>query len=350
MFPRYETPTGQLVLVNQQQETVRVIESLTEDVRIINWSPDCRYLTGAVGEIRYLAYSRSFPYVQWGRKDIAIWDAVDGGRVQTIADNVGEFLSSSVQPAVIWHPASTHAVILGGCPRVHFTCEFERLRNDVIWNRGSNAYYPVGSPDEARRSWYGRENIASFNQVMWDSARNWLWSGGKGGVSVLEMDTGALVHYFPVRFADSNIVNSWRGYHIEGRFRLSPDGTRVIVYSYNHEYPDGAGSISVYTIDTSEAVVVNAEGYAAPIIAITDAHPVALSPDNRYLIAGYHAVRVWDLTTLPEAEIARLPIYRHGGPAALIRSLTFDTSDVIETISDDGIQHWNLHTGVFVAP
>ena len=136
---------------------------------------------------------------------------------------------------------------------------------------------------------------------------------------------------------------------VETRFNFSPDGSRVIVYSYYFFYPDGAGSITVYTIDTGEAQVVNAEGYAAQPIAITDNQPVALSPDNRYLVAGYDAIRVWDLTLLPVDRAARLPIYRHGGPNALIHSLRFVASDVIETVSDNGIQKWNLHTGIYIA-
>ncbi|MEO1439007.1 MAG: hypothetical protein AAFV33_01310, partial [Chloroflexota bacterium] len=73
-----------------------------------------------------------------------------------------------------------------------------------------------------------------------------------------------------------------------------------------------------------------------------------LSLDNRYLAAGYDAIRVWDLQNLPAAEAERLPIYRHGGPQALINELRFADNGVIETVSADGVQQWDLHTGVYI--
>jgi WD40 repeat protein len=79
-----------------------------------------------------------------------------------------------------------------------------------------------------------------------------------------------------------------------------------------------------------------------------DRHPVALSPDNRYLVVGYDALRVWDLTSLAPAFEERLTIYRHGGPESLITNLRFVDHGVVETTSNDGVQWWDLHTGEFV--
>jgi hypothetical protein len=57
---------------------------------------------------------------------------------------------------------------------------------------------------------------------------------------------------------------------------------------------------------------------------------------------------VWDLQNLPDKVEDRLPIYRHGGPEALITSLRFAEPGVIETTSKDGVQKWDLHTGVYI--
>ncbi|MFN8531242.1 MAG: hypothetical protein U0670_21785, partial [Anaerolineae bacterium] len=88
-----------------------------------------------------------------------------------------------------------------------------------------------------------------------------------------------------------------------------------------------------------------AEGFAAPDITFSPDHPVALSPDHRYLVAGYDAIRVWDLQNLSSDG---LPVYRHGGPASLIESLSFSAPTLIETHSADGVQHWDLFTGVYL--
>jgi hypothetical protein len=63
---------------------------------------------------------------------------------------------------------------------------------------------------------------------------------------------------------------------------------------------------------------------------------------------GYDALRVWDIQHLPANFEDRLPIYRHGGPEALIQSVRFADWGIIETTSADGVQRWDLHTGVYI--
>ncbi len=169
-------------------------------------------------------------------------------------------------------------------------------------------------------------------------SRGWLWGSGLGGVSAYDIHSGEEVRVYPTRVQPTGI---------ETRFRFSPDESLVIVYSVGEPgYIDGG--ITVYDIDTATPTYVNAEGFGAPNIPLVDYHPVALSADNRYLIAGYDAIRVWDLQNLVENDKDRLPIYRHGGPQASIWSLTFSDWGVVETTSEEGVQHWDLHTGVFI--
>jgi WD40 repeat protein len=107
-------------------------------------------------------------------------------------------------------------------------------------------------------------------------------------------------------------------------------------------------SLTVYDLATMTSTEVNVEGFAAPSIPLAKYHPVALSPDNRYLVVGHDALRVWDLQNLPTDIADRLPIYRHGGPKALILSVTFSEPSVIETTSGEGRQKWDLYTGAYI--
>ncbi|MEP6984826.1 MAG: WD40 repeat domain-containing protein, partial [Chloroflexota bacterium] len=176
-----------------------------------------------------------------------------------------------------------------------------------------------------------------FNQYYWDMKRGWLWGSGEGGVSAYDVNTGVEVRFFQNQ--------NWP----EARFVFSPDNTQVVVYSIAQPGSTGKGAINIYDIDSQAAVSVNVEGFAAPDIPLADYDPVALSADNRYLAVGYDAIRVWDIQNLPEKVEDRLPIYRHAGPKTLIWSLRFSDAGVIETNSKEGIQHWDLHTGQFLA-
>lgn len=142
VFPRYDVSQGALVLVDTTTNaTVRVLEPIRENVRIINWSPDCRYLTGAVGEIRLAQADQEWlggeDFVYWGRdeRDIVIWDALQGGRIHEVP-NPRRYV---LEQAVFWSPDSQRALIMGGWgPRD------ERYRFDFIWRRDTNTSFRVG--------------------------------------------------------------------------------------------------------------------------------------------------------------------------------------------------------------
>jgi hypothetical protein len=73
---------------------------------------------------------------------------------------------------------------------------------------------------------------------------------------------------------------------------------------------------------------------------------VALSPDTRYLVMVYRAVRVWDLTQLPEDVKDRLPVRRFGGPKAFISGIRFVDTTVLEITTDGGnTSKWDVLTG-----
>ncbi len=347
LFPRFEISSKSLVLVDMTTgETVRVLDTLTErNIRLINWSPDCHYLSGAVGEIR--ASFADEDYVSWNVRDIVFWDAVNGERIHSFI-NPGKTLFEYQSPA-IWSPDNQHALVLGGCPSIFITCAQERERYDFLWTATSNTSVRPGILPPGTIRWFHNERdieyaygrSASFNQYYWDLTRGWLWGSAPGGVVIYNINDGSEVAFF------SNCHSRYCFRLPDSRFVFSPDGKQVAVYGIAQ--PDTiSGELTVYDIATKTGMAVNVENFSAPYIPFADYHPVALSPDNRYLVVGYDALRVWDLQNLPEKVEARLPIYRHGGPKARIWSVRFAAPEVIETTSEEGTQRWDLHTGGYI--
>ncbi|MBI5667363.1 MAG: hypothetical protein HZC41_05085 [Chloroflexi bacterium] len=352
LFPRYDINSNSLTLVDMTTgETVRVLDTIAEpNIRLINWSPDCRYLSGAVGEIRasspvrfdWLGYEN---YVSWYSRDIVLWDALNGGRVQSFI-NPGKRIFRLKTP-VVWSPDSQYALILGGCPSLYYDCAIERERYDFLWIASNNSaarfeQLPSGESIRGRSERFIRfiPNMARFGQEYWDIFRGWLWGSAPGGVAIYSLADGSLVTFLKNRACERC---QWGA---ESRFVFSSDGQKVTLYSIAQR--GTVGAITVYDLATMTGTEVNVEGLAAPYIPFADYHPVALSPDNRYLAVGYDAIRVWDLQNLPEAVEDRLPIYRHGGPTARIWSVRFAAPGVIETTSEEGTQRWDLHTGVYI--
>lgn len=338
LFPRYDAASGNFVLADTAtNDIVRVIEPVENNIRIIDWSPNCRYLTGAVGVFRAARFHVSRgavdSYVRWdGTRTIVIWDTLTGERAGVVNDHIGIFLYE--HETVLWSANSQYAIILGGCYKAHIGCEHERVRIDHIWNQTTGRITQFASRERSRYS------SGTFNQILWDLPNNRIWSSGRGGAVVYDLSTAQEMTYYPNIEANT---------YLDSRFNFSPDGSKLIVYTiaYHNTYSPNRG-ITVYDLVSGEPTIVNAGSLGAPYIPRATYHPVALSEDNRYLIAGYEVIRVWDIQNLPEAVDERLPIYRHGGPEARIWSARFVDWGVIETTSSEGTQKWDLHTGAYI--
>lgn len=337
LFPRYDINQHALVLVDQiTGETVRVLDQFEDNVRIINWSPDCRYLSGAVGEIT-IGYENDRndlfdgqDYIRWeddptnwwqNLRDLVLWDTLNGERTLTIKGDSGRYLNYVNESSVMWSPDSNYVLFLSGCDKVHFGCEYERFGPNILWDRQAGTASYTG---------------AYFYQYWWDMERGWLWGSAAGGVIAYDLATGKRVSDFK------------NGGWTESRFVLSPDGTKVVVYGIAQHGSHGQRDLTIYDLATMHATSVNVEGFVAPLTRFNGQHPVALSADNRYLVVGYDALRVWDIQNLPENWADRLPIYRHAGPESRIWSVRFADWGVVETTSEEGIQRWDLHTGAYI--
>lgn len=132
-------------------------------------------------------------------------------------------------------------------------------------------------------------------------------------------------------------------------FTVSADKSKLIIFTDERQQWSDSGKrrsgVAVWDRATLTRTELNVDYFAA-------VHPeqIALSADNRYLVIGVTALRIWDLQNLPEKVEDRLPIYRFGGPKSEIWSVRFATPDVIETTSAEGIQDWDLHTGKYIPP
>ncbi len=154
VFPRYEPPASRLVLVDWSTTAdVRELETglVTGGFYALGWSVDCRYLAGAIINAA-------------GNYDTVVWDAVNGGRVGTISDAVG-------QPHfVTWGP-SNYLVV-------------ETRNGAILWN------VPANSQLILTTSW-DAYTVRNFSRLRWDAENNQLIVNlAVGGRVAYDLTTG----------------------------------------------------------------------------------------------------------------------------------------------------------------
>jgi len=354
LFPRYVITTHSLVLVDDKSgQTVRTLDTFTDNVRLINWSPDCRFLSGAVGQIWRGFGSGDNAHVTWNSWRVAFWDRIDGKRAFLSQQLAGYYLAPE---SVLWRYDSSRALILSGCDTYSDRCVAERHQYDFLWRSDTNvavrlAGLPIEPEFKPTRGTYFfsfKRNPGLFGQYYWDTPRSWIWSNDLGSVVAYDINTAALVASFRADISNSYASDPW----IESGFVLSEDKSKVVAYSTMERNGPGPAyerrGMTVYDIASGQGIGVNVEGLASPSVAYTGYHHVALSPDNRYLVSGINALRVWDLQNLPTNFADRLPTYRHAGPKSPIWSVHFVAPLVVETESAAGRQKWDIITGKFI--
>jgi len=355
LFPRYIITTHSLVLVDDKSgQTVRTLDTFTDNVRLINWSPDCRFLSGAVGKFGFAGKYRDWVTVGWNYWGIALWDTESGGRINAVRYMGGRYLSDL---PVIWSPDSNYALLLSGCGSytVDTPCETARIGYDFLWHRDDNNIIRLGNlppeqpkfrPEVYTDYFYPEiQNKGLFNEYHWDFARQWIWGNDTGGLVTYDLRSGSQTVWFRTSLTEPK--NAYAAMP-ESLFEFSPDGTKVVVYSTGSLGEDEIHGMAVYDISSQQGIGVNIEAFAAAFTPFAGYHPIAISPDNRYLVAGYTALRVWDLQNLPAKIEDRLPTYRHAGPKSPIWSVHFVAPLVVETESAAGRQKWDIITGRFI--
>jgi WD40 repeat protein len=262
---RYEPTATRVVLTTPTGDVLHTIEAglVTEGFRPLGWSADCRYVAAAVGP----------------RTDMTtiVWDLDAGQRIGTVAN-------AQLQPhRLTWLPTSEHVVVetRHGAYLWHFPTDTRTLLNPHADADGHNFY-----------------------SMDWDPMNEQLLTVPVGyGNAVIAYDgyTGAQTGYYPTQGPSAPV-----GYEV------SADGSRIVVFTLESQQANrnAASSIAVYDRGTGGGVHLHPGDYAA-----YSSRDIALSPDNRYLIADDYSlrrrVRVWDLSALPPGSTTYPPTYIH---------------------------------------
>lgn len=310
VFPQFTNAANQLVLRDWSTGSVVMIlaESLPRTYSF-QWSPNCRYLIGFTTR-----YSDS-------SDGLSIWDTVDN-RQMVFRDFPVDGRGLSL-PHVYWRPDSEAAV---------FTAWYEicwhAIPPQFIWYAADNRIVPL-QPSEKYYSY-------SIDQVVWDVTRGWIWVPTYGGVAAVDMNTGIE----QLSFANQHLPNPHARDSVSARshLMLSPDGSSIIAYGNESHCGYFAPAMTIYDIASGIATQINVEDNAAGVVAI--------SPDNRYLVMGYTAVRVWDLQNLPSDPVDRLPTTRIPICAdCRINSLIFTDASTLQVDGGGAVTRWNIVTG-----
>lgn len=272
---------------------------------MFSYSPDCRFLIG-----QSTSYKRCNP-------GLIIWDATTGERRQTFQRFCDRVLFG--YPHIIWRPDNTVAII----------SEWRTTANSQRSDGHRYLWYPDSNQLIELQINHPEGEINLF-QTFWDDARGWLWSSGEGGVVAFNIATGEQVGNY-INLPESTLYYGTRSY-----FTFSPDFSKVIVHG-QHDFLNWiVPALSVYDIASGVGVALNPE--------LNAAGEVALSPDNRYLIMNYSAIRVWDLQNLPENLEDRLPIYRLNRQGR-DSNIYFVNEHILAVENGDTLIQWDLHTG-----
>ncbi|MEZ4669351.1 MAG: WD40 repeat domain-containing protein [Anaerolineae bacterium] len=286
VFPRYELRNQRLVLVSWNTgKLVKEIQTslLTTRLNIMNWSPDCRYLAGAV-DVN-------------GKTTVHIWDVVN-------AQVVGEFDNAGVR----WSPDSQQAII-------------SSRDGLVLWN-------VAGNSQKALMPFSG-DNFIS----QWDADHNEVWIlpyshyYSADGVTVFDRSSGERVGYYDNRGGSSSQIG----------FTFAGD-SKVLVYTVRPDGLNDAG-VTIWKRGTDQHIDLNAGSDGTNYEA-----RIALSPDAHYLAIGGNNLRVWDLTNLPAALADRKPVV-YSGPSVIITDVKFVGDNLLQTNSINGSQQWDVATG-----
>jgi WD40 repeat protein len=297
LFPLYEYRNRRVILKDWSlSQPVRELEtSLTTTLlQFLNWSPDCHYLLGAIGD--------------GAERSLAIWDTVAGGRVATFP---------LVGPGTIrayWKSSGGQVVV--GTPSGAF-----------LWTLSSNS--TVQLVDHA----YDRY------QVRWDQRHNELFlmpldhGPQPPGLTIYNTETGQVIASYsnPASLADIS-----RGFQLFGHNHM------VAVFTTISGTPDRAG-VTLWDLNTSNNIQIN-----AGTDGVTSPSHVALSLDGRYLAIVRRTIRVWDLQNLSGDVSNHTPVYTYTGPGFLATSAHFTDNTTLELVSSGLTVDMDVLTGAYV--
>lgn len=301
--------TDQLLTIidRQTRKIYRTLATGIDGFSYAGWSPSCRYVAGNV-------YSD-------GVYTFTIWDVETGERIVHLGKK-GSLLQ--------WSPDEHYLV-------ARSSNENYRVA-DMIVNMSNNSY--------SLHTWFGN--------IVWDTASDRLYAIHRrelDAVHAYELSTGRhIAIYAPENQADRLFIQE---------LFLSDDHSHLVYYtSYTDALHidanltrtfDGCrGGFAVYNVNTLSGQLVHTDCRKFPI-SYQDGRPrLALSPDNRYVVAGLDVIRVWDLQSLnPDSSPNRI----FAGPDYQTAHIRFLNNQTIETFAAREYRYglrWDLSTGEYV--
>ena len=248
----YDLASQQILIVidapRREREVLQVLETnvIAPWFRFRGWSPNCRYVVGALGIDGQDA------------SDTAIWDVVENRRVGTFPDARG------ILHPIEWSPQGNEILIQtrDGAYIWHLSTD-QRVRLDV----------------EVETALTGRSNIRSFVQIGWDVTR--------GQVIGIPVDAPTTVTAFDIYNGQRLTAYPF----IEGlspdTLQLSPQGSWLI-----------ASNQQDYRRDPHYLLIRQGDGYGLQLPILWRLQPV-FSPDERLLVVtGGNRLYVWNLESL----------------------------------------------------
>jgi hypothetical protein len=327
---QYEIPDdlcGSDGLVNEIESTIlseiQTIHEINPFV-LIDFSPQCRYVIAVFKVATNLDKERLF----------VAWDVHTGGR---LFEYVRPRSTNREVPVFHWNSELTQ-VLIGAWHNTGYL-SFDRATHPYhLWKLDSSDAFVMRCEGV-----YDDCIVPIFQTVYWDNARNWLWTTGWNGVVAYDRNSGQSVRSFFNPPWDHGLFEPMSGHG----FAFSDDGSHVIVYVTGGT----VNSLTVWNIDQYIPFAINVDEFVPSSRRSSTgecSRRFDLSPDNRYLVVGFRALRIWDLQNLEPAYEDRLPIYRHEGPIARLGCLEFVDNTTIKTSTADGVQYWDLHTGELI--
>ncbi|MDX2139906.1 MAG: hypothetical protein SF123_17605 [Chloroflexota bacterium] len=317
---RFDRIAGRLDVINLSSESILYVlaDNLPEQTYPHGWSPNCRLFAVST----QMSISVEIKRIDGGSNGLAQFNR--GMRLYDVVDRgvVGETAGGS---SIRWSPNSDQAITY--LRRNHLFFLWTRSGNQVAHLR--EALSPTITGDFQRY-------VSLAGGGSWDYARGWIWMSGHGGV--LTYDLAGQV----IRVLDNynDTANRYRVQTTTG-FLFSTDNSLVVLFGQRSELRYTAPALAVYDIASGQGVRLNPELNAAGI--------VALSADNRYLVMGYTALRVWDLQNVAPNFEDRLPFLRLAGTGGRIRAVRFIDTRIVEmeTVTDVIIRY-DVQTGARV--
>ncbi len=316
-MPVYDGANQRLALKDWNTgEVIRVLaEGLPHPYFVRSWSPNCRYIVAITTQHDGICPD-----------GLLLMDVTTGDLRQHLDGFCDHSYGSYGR--VFWKPDSSVAVLTAW---YRFVGPGSSTYPQLLWHSATNQLITIQPYSQD----YINRNLPDMAQVYWDDSRGWVWMSGGGGILAFDINTGIQQASFENYPFNRQLYRE----HITtvSYFTFSPDGTKVVAHGQRYTLGDEAPAMTVYDIASGQGTQVNVErnGVGA----------VALSADNRYLVMGYDALRVWDLHNLPEQPEDRLPVYRHGGPGSFIRTVRFIEATVVEVTTERGITRWDILTG-----